>query len=269
MILISGYDVNQINTSQLSDLEKGILNQKKNSSVTYRYDSPEALEFELKMRAAIVESARAFNTSGVRFATFKNSRSNKQFWLREEDGGLRLKSGVLSSDGINDIFQNGRLYAFECATAMVVILYKAILTAIHKEAFNTYFRDLLLIDWNYDSNLRLITTDIKDGAYLGDILYFKNPDHAPETPEWQGENAVKLGDDLYFGHGMGIRKSKEIISFLNGKRIPGSTTSASLWNEVIHPDFEYLRTLSSRGYHPDDTIVGRIGTHHYIYKGRM
>ncbi|WP_438348089.1 protein-glutamine gamma-glutamyltransferase [Paenibacillus sp. FA6] len=274
MILISGFDVEQINsTLQLSNLEKDIVNQKKKSQIVYHYDSPEALEFELKMRTGIVESAKALGDSDVSFAIFKNSRCNTKLWTRTGDGGFRLKEGMLPSDGISDIFANGHLYAFECATAMVIILYKATLGAIQKETFNVYFKDLFLRDWQYDSDLQLVIINHKNEAYPGDIVYFKNPDHAPETPEWQGENAVLLADNLYFGHGIGIRTSEQMIASLNRKRIPGSVKSAYLSDEVVHPDFEYVRKLSMKetplrveDTYVEGVIIVRIGTHVYRYK---
>lgn len=273
MILISGFDVEQINsTLQLTDLEKDIVNQKKKSQVVYRYKSLEALEFELKMRTGIVESAKALEDSDVSFAIFKNSRCNTKLWTRTEDGGFRLRGDVLPSDGISDIFTNGHLYAFECATAMVIILYKATLDAIHKEVFNMYFENLFLRDWQYDSDLRLLITEHKNEAYPGDIVYFKNPDHAPETPQWQGENAVLLSDNLYFGHGIGIRTSEQMIASLNRKRISGSMKSAYLSDEVVHPDFEYVRKLSLReaprifvDHNSESAIIVRIGSHMYIH----
>jgi protein-glutamine gamma-glutamyltransferase len=272
MILISGYDVEQIISKlQISDLEKDIVNRKKNSPVVYRYDTPAALEFELKMRTAIVESAKSLNTSDVSFATFINSRCNTQLWSRTENGGFRLKGGVLPSDGISDIFNNGHLYAFECATAMVIILYKATLAMIDNAIFNHYFNDLILRDWTYDSDLRLMMTNHRDEAFPGDVVYFRNPDHAPQTPEWQGENAIVLADDLYFGHGLGIRTSEQMIASLNRKRMPGSTTSAYLSDKVLHPDFEYVRKLSFRGTdqavantYLDGAIVAMIGTQTFI-----
>ncbi len=272
MILISDGDAAQISKLTLTELQRDILQNKEKSPVVYQYVSPEALGFELKMRANIVEVAKALNYSGVSFATFQNSRCNERFWSRSENGGFRLRSGVLPSDGISDIYQNGRLYAFECATAIVIILYKAILDTINKETFNVYYKDLFLRDWNSDSDLRLISTYNKNEAYPGDVLYFANPDHAPETPEWQGENAVMLADDLYYGHGIGIGSSQKMISSLNKKRKPGSLTSAFLSDLVIHPDFEYLRKLSLwgnhlvvRSKHSVNSIVARIGTNVYIY----
>jgi protein-glutamine gamma-glutamyltransferase len=231
--------------------------------------SPE--EFELKMRNSIVESAIALNASGVSFATFKNSRCNEHLWSHSENGGFRLRSGVLPSDGIRDIFQNGRLYAIECATAMVIILYRAVIDT-NEETFNVHFKDLFLWDWNYDSDLRIISTYNIHYALPGDVLYFENPDHPPESPEWQGLNVIKLADDLYYGLGLGIGTLGKMIYSLNQIRRPWSMTSAYLSELVVHPDFEYLRNLSPRGNHLveqyeqlENSIVARIGTNINVY----
>ncbi|MHA0856391.1 protein-glutamine gamma-glutamyltransferase [Paenibacillus sp. CMAA1364] len=224
-------------------------------------------EFEFKMRANIVASAKELDASDVGFAVFRNSRCNEQMWTRTNDGGFKLKQGVLPSDGITDIFKNGHLYAFECATAMVIILYKATLMTIAKDIFNEYFDALFIRDWQYDSDLRLVIINHQNEAIPGDIVYFRNRDHAPESPQWQGENAVLLGDNQYFGHGIGIRTAEQMIESLNRTRIPGSQTSAFLTEEVVHPDFEYIRNLTYRGsvkYHTTaylkEIIIAKIGT---------
>lgn len=240
--------------------------------VAYYYPSPEAQNFERNMRNNIMESAKALNASDADFATFKGSRGNPRFWTRTNNGGLQLNNDVLPSAGVLDIFQNGHLYAFECATAMVVVLYRATIESIGEKAFNTYFRDLFLWDWNYDSNLRLIATYSKPEISLGDVVYFKNPDHAPSKPEWQGENAIMLGNGLFYGHGIGITTAQGIIDSLNEERIPGSRTSAYFTDEALHPDFDYIRSLSTRLDLPvasnrsaKYTIFSRIGTRSYIY----
>lgn len=273
MIQITGIGTEQISLLTLSDVEKDIVKKKQNSPVMYHYDSLEALQFELNMRTGIVEAAKAIHAGGARFATFKNTRCNKLFWSLTDNGGFQLKRDVLPSEGIQDIFQNGKLYAFECAAAVVIILYKATLDAIHKETFNANFKDLFIWDWNYDSNLQLTSADNSQEAYPGDVLYFKNPDYAPSTPEWQGENVIMLADDLYFGHGIGVHTAKEMIEALNKARKPGSQTSAFLSDDVIHPNFEYLRQLHTKGDHPitpdgysEHVVVARIGTRTYIQK---
>jgi protein-glutamine gamma-glutamyltransferase len=265
-------DVNGINMSGLSAVEREIVEKKQRSPENYVYESPAALEFELNTRKHIVNAALALDASGADFASFETTRGNPYYWTRTRNGGLQLNNGVLPSDGINDIFRNGHLYAFECATATVIVLYKGVLDALGPEVFNSYFKDLLLYDWHYDSDLQLTTINNRQEAYPGDVQYFKNPDHDPNKPEWQGENVIVLGNGMYFGHGIGISSGSGIIAALNEERAPGSQTSAYLLDETFHPDFEYLRKLSegrsfpslvvrSKGY----TVIAKIGAHNYIY----
>ncbi|MGO4548404.1 protein-glutamine gamma-glutamyltransferase [Paenibacillus sp. 2TAB23] len=266
MILIAGNQMFSMNPLTLTELERKILQDKRQSQVVYHYPSVDALEFELKTRTHIVEAAKALYASGVSFATFAGSKCNEQYWTRTENGGFQLKGGVLPSVGINDIFENGHLYGFECAGAIIIILYKAVLDTVGDAVFNAYFKNLFLRDWQYDRDLSLITAYNKNEAYPGDVLYFKNPEHDPETPEWQGENVVMLDENLYFGHGIGIETGQDIIQALNRMRKENSTISAYLQDLVVYPDFEYLRGLSVRdawwdedGQHEYTGIAGRIG----------
>lgn len=135
--------------------------------------------------------------------------------------------------------------------AMMIVMYKAVLDQIGSRAFNTYFTNLLLYDWQYDSDLGFRQGSLRLGPYPGDILYFKNPDHHPETPEWQGENVIMLGEDRFYGHGIGIRSSSGIIEALNRRRKPGSRKSAYLLDTIIYPNYEHIRSL--RG------VYARIG----------
>lgn len=260
MILVSDSPTFELNPLTLSELERRILQAKQKSQVVYRYPSVDALLFEMKMRTHIIEAAKALYASGVSFATFAGSKCNEKYWIRTENGGFQLRGGVLPSVGINDIFENGHLYGFECAGAIIIILYKAVLETVGDEVFNEYFQNLFLRDWQYDRDLSLITTYNKDEAYPGDVLYFKNPEHDPETPEWQGENVIMLDDNLYFGHGIGIESGQDIIAALNRMRIEGSTISAYLQDLVVHPDFEYLRNLSVNNVsHSGQRDYERIG----------
>ncbi|MEF2967674.1 protein-glutamine gamma-glutamyltransferase [Paenibacillus sp. M1] len=218
--------------------------------------SPGDAEFEARVRGEIVAAARALDASGASFATFRNSRCNGRYWIRENNGGFRLRSGVTPAEGIRDIFRNGWQYAFECATAMVIVLYKGVLEAIGEPSFNNYFAGLVLYDWKYDSDLRIVTIGLNQTG-LGDVVYFNNPDFDPRTPEWRGENAIVLPGGVYFAHGMGIVPAEAIIRSLNGKRKPGSGTSAYLINEAQTLDFAYIQRLRS--------IVARIGSRVYVY----
>jgi len=239
----------------------------------YGYAAPADPAFEYRMRGEIIAAARSMNAGGTDFSTFKNSRCNPRFWTRTANGGFELNAGVSPSAAINDIFVNGQLYAFECAMAMVMILYRATISMIGESAFDRYFTDLFLWDWNYDSNLKLITTFNPSELQPGDVVYFKNPDHDPDKPEWQGENAIMLSNDRYYGHGLGIKSASEMITSLNKERVPGSRTSAYLADEGLHPDFAYIASLATRsdlpllGSHRLRTaIYSRIGTKSYIIR---
>jgi protein-glutamine gamma-glutamyltransferase len=262
MIIIAGNSESVFDDSMLSGLERNIYQKKKNSSFDYRYDSVEVLLFELGVRTHIVESASSLSKSGVRFSGFQHSRCNEAFWDRNEKGGFELKKGVSTQDGIRDIFTNGHLYAFECAAAVVIVLYKAILESINPRRFDLLFSDLLLYDWHYNSNLRLQDRIHPEEAVAGDVLYFKNPDFDPSTPWWRGENVVKLEQTLYYGHGIGIRTAEEIITGLNRSRKPGSTQSAFLADRFDQLDFSFLWRISSsnRGR----LIIAKVGARTYI-----
>lgn len=239
----------------------------------YGYTAPANPAFEIKMRGEIIAAARSMNAGGTDFSTFKNSRCNPRYWNRTAGGGFELKAGVSPSAAINDIFVNGQLYAFECAMAMVMILYRATISMIGENAFDRYFTDLYLWDWNYDSNLKMITTFNPSELQPGDVVYFKNPDHDPDKPEWQGENAIMLSNDRFYGHGLGIKSASEMITSLNRERVPGSRTSAYLADEGLHPDFAYIATLTTRSGLPlsgkrgaSTAIYSRIGVRSYIIR---
>lgn len=227
------------------DAERRIYELKQKSAVTYVYPSVQQVWFEMTLRAKIVAAARELQSGKAAFASFAKSRCNGAFWMRTNDGGFRLKEGIQPAAAIRDIFNNGRLYAFECATAVVIVLYKGVLDTLGEEAFNRHFAGLYLHDWQYDSDLRLIGKKGTKDTYPGDVLYFKNPDYSPDTPEWQGENAIKLEEHLYFAHGIGLVTEGQVIAKLNRHRKPGSTQSAYLLEEVFYPDFGYLAQLSS------------------------
>ena len=70
------------------------------------------------------------NRSNVQFAVFATSRGNPHYWNMTSVGGFRLWPGVKPSDAIQDIYTNSSWYAFECATAMIVIYYHAVLNLI-------------------------------------------------------------------------------------------------------------------------------------------
>lgn len=271
MILIAGSQVNPsvlVAEWGLNAVQRETVRIMAASQEVFEYPSPELLQFELKMRDHLVRSALALNSSGLAFSTFENSRCNELYWNRTELGGFRLRQGVPPSQGIINIFQEGRKYATECATAMVIILYHAVLQSIRLPDFERMFADILLYDWRYDQDLDLQTN--RTNTFLpGDILYFANPDYNPETPQWQGENVVDLGRGLYYGHGAGIRTADSLINFLNEERRIGAMRSAYLVHQATRPGFAYLFPynnsrpgvgISPQSMHSGGPITVQIGS---------
>ncbi|GAA3401822.1 protein-glutamine gamma-glutamyltransferase [Paenibacillus hodogayensis] len=259
----------------LSGTERVIYEQKMGSSTPFHYETADELLFELKLRAATVAAAIALEHSEVAFATFKKSRANNNYWRRTNEGGFELRKRASPSAAIRDIYANGGEYGFECATAIVIVLYKAVLDTIGDETFDRLFGNLYLYSWEHDSDMPLVTEDGKRETFPGDVLYYINPDYNPETPQWQGENVVKLTGDMLFGHGIGIKNERGIIDELNENRRPGSQISARLFERTTHPDYSAIlqetqvRSGTSgpafaRSW-PAGAIAGRIGRRTRVY----
>ncbi len=239
---------NAINRFSQSSNQREIANRINNSQLTYRYDNLSQFQFEVNLRAAILNSAWALSRSGMNFSVFRKSRCNERYWDRNREGGFVLKKNVLPSEAILDIFQNGRKYASECATAMVIVYYKALLDVFPKELFNSTFRDITLMNWHYlDRNFKDVgMMNRKSDNLPGDRRYFKNPDVDLGHPEWQGENTIFLGNDNFYGHGAGIHSEKEIIRLLNRSRKPGATVSAYLIETAGNPNYKRLSDILTR-----------------------
>lgn len=95
MIVLPPGDRIRLGQVALPELGRSIVQAKEASPVTYAYVSLEALLFELDLRSRIVESARALYASGVKFATYTNSRCNEAYWLRTAEGGSGCEAGWL------------------------------------------------------------------------------------------------------------------------------------------------------------------------------
>jgi protein-glutamine gamma-glutamyltransferase len=199
------------------------------------------MTFETTLRSNIMKTAKDMSKGGTRFSNYRNSKCNEKYWHLTNQGGFLLRKGVTPADGVRDIFTNGKKYAFECAVAIVIIMYKAVLDTLGKEQFNILFPNLLLFSWHYDSDLGLTQRSVSSAyASPGDVLYFKNPDVNPDKMEWQGENVIKMGNDLYYGHGLGIKTSDEMIKSLNRHRRANPNESAYLEDQISFPNYRYL-----------------------------
>jgi protein-glutamine gamma-glutamyltransferase len=225
-------------------VEMRILDTLHTSSRTYEYDSTEQLDFELKLRKSIIQASVDLNRSRLAFKTFRDSECNPDFWMRTSEGGFRLMGNVTPYDAIRDIYEHSREYGTECSTAMVIVIYKALLGVYPKELFNRIFPRTYLMNWQHlDRDLGVESYEESPDYLPGDCRYFKNPDVDPETPEWQGENAIDLGNGAYYGHGIGIASARQILSVLNKYRIEGSDVQAYLMDSVTRPDFRHLACI--------------------------
>lgn len=273
MIQISGGPFQQNENWQLGSIEKTIIQQMQNDPVFYYYYSEYELLFELKVRKNIIQSAKEMDKSQAVFTSFVYARCNPRYWTLTRAGGFLLRSDVQPADAILDIYHNSSLYAFECATAIPIIYYHAILNSIGSYLFNSLFRNLYLYSWHTDTDLGIIT--FYSNHFLpGDVVYVNNPDFDRKTPQFRGVNAVLLGDGRLFGHGFNIRASEEMIQILNKTRKPDSHQSAYITKLLTRPSFKYLFRVASwhrngRAYKIQRPIVhhnkSSISYVHYLY----
>lgn len=211
------------------------------SDATYRFDTLEQLKFELKLRASIVNAAKELSRSNLAFRVFRKSKANPDYWYRTNEGGFRLQPDVSPYDAIRDIYKNSSLYGTECATAMVIVYYKALADILPEDLFNQLFPEIYLMNWQHlDRDLGINRADRPADYLPGDARYFKNPDVDPLHPEWQGENVFDLGNGLYYGHGIGIADKEKIIDSLNSLRREGATRTAYLMDFAERPGFKQL-----------------------------
>jgi len=249
MITVAGFppDASFSRTFPANSVEARLLSTMTESASKYSYDSLHTLSFELLLRREIVNAAQLLYKSRFGFAVFHRSRCNEAYWKRTSNGGFQLKKNTVPAAAIRDIYENGSAYATECATAMLVVYYKAFLETYGEERFNSLFSDIYLMNWHTSDPLlkAAATPRPVPELLLGDRGYFANPDVDPQTPQWQGENVIVLPDGLYYGHGVGIHTADRIIKALNGNRKEGATQPSYLMRSAGRPDIKKLA-----GYYP-------------------
>ncbi len=245
MIQISGVPFQPDTKWKLESIERTIIQDMLNAPVLYSYYSVDEFLFEIKVRNNIIISANEMKQSQALFTTFEYARCNPKYWQLTMEGGFLLRPDVQPADAILDIYRNSSLYAFECATAAVIIYYYATLYSFGRYLFNSLFQNLYLYSWHTDPDLGIFTF-YSNHLLPGDVVYFNNPDFQPNTPWFRGLNAILLNDGRFFGHGFSIRTMEQIIQILNENRIPGSQQTAILTNLVTRPSFNYLDSLVSQ-----------------------
>lgn len=226
-------------------IEATILASMAAGRTVYAFDESEELLFELRLRAATVAAALALPQSGMGFAVFRRSRCNPAYWRRNAQGGFVLKAGVSPAAAILNIYEDGPAYATECATAIVIILYRAVLSVLPAPVFNYAFPSIWLMNWrNVNPLFHGVAQMSPETEFLpGDRRYFVNPDVNPETPEWRGENVIQLPDNLFFGHGIGTGSAAAIIRELNRNRAPDAREPAYLLDQAGRPAYRRLYQL--------------------------
>ena len=243
MIIIDGTNADEILLELSSnEIQYKIALQMNESQYKYKFSSYDEFLFELNLRNSIVNASKILNNSEFAFATFRNVRVNTKYWEITRNGGMKLKRGISSSEAISDIHKNGHKYATECATAMVIVYFVALLEIYPPALFDDVFKDIYLMNWHYIHPLiREVGMVNKERDYfIADRRYFDNPQVDPQTPQWQGENVIDLGEGLYYGHGVGIKNADGMIRSLNRFRKPNATQSAYLLDSAGRPDFKNL-----------------------------
>lgn len=247
MITISGKIVNTDTISKdysSNSIEAKIIKTLSLSDAVYDYSSLGQLKFELEMRSSIIDAAKRLDSSYFRFRTFKKAKCNTDLWNLTDEGGFLLKEGVKPYEAINDIFENGYKYGTECSTAIIIVYYGALLKVYPEELFNSTFKTIQLMNWHYiDDSLDVVRYKNVPDYLPGDCRYFVNPEFDPDESEWQGENVIDLGDNEYYGHGIGIGPADYIIRSLNRHRKPDATQSAYLKDSSIRPNFKFLSNI--------------------------
>ncbi|MDQ0199515.1 protein-glutamine gamma-glutamyltransferase [Neobacillus ginsengisoli] len=226
--------------------QKTILKQMAAFKVIFQYETLKQLKFELMFRTNTLKAATELNKSGAKFTTFQYAFCNPKYWYRLGNGGFLLKNNVKPSAAILDILKSGSLYAFECSTAIAIVLYISSLYSIGSRLFDAYFDKLYLMDWQFDEDLPVYQKESND-FLPGDVLHFKNPDFDPKQPHWRAENVIYFGNDKYYGHGVGIRNASTIIKFLNSKRKPKPVESAYLMRLISRPNYQTIFSLMNEG----------------------
>ncbi len=216
------------------------------SQNAYNYSSMNQLFFEADLRNSIITASRRLNSSYFSFKIFRKSTCNTNYWERTGEGGFLLKKNVLPTVAISDILTNSSEYGTECATAMVVVYYLALLEVFTEKRYNELFTDIYLMDWQHlDQRIGIQQYRYIKDFLPGDCRYFKNPDVDPLVPEWQGENTIDLGDGTYYGHGLGINTAEEIVDTLNRYRFEDANESAYLLESATRLNFKRLYSLTS------------------------
>ncbi|MBM4279427.1 MAG: hypothetical protein FJ137_01250 [Deltaproteobacteria bacterium] len=209
----------------------------------------------IAFRAHVVQAAKDLAASGASFSgSHQTDKVNQTLWTMGYGGKMQVRKWLADGEtgkpsaALRDIFDNGRAYGFECATAMMVIYHKAILDHVGDEAFDKLFSE--------PKNLAFFRWDIEDADFVdakklvhrpmplqpGTHYYFENPDAAPENSAFRGENVLYLGDGQFYAHGIVgdsgtyLVTEKDIVDTLSALRAPGADSAPRRVNMAMWLD---------------------------------
>ncbi|MFC1610811.1 hypothetical protein ACFL6C_07625 [Myxococcota bacterium] len=192
------------------------------------------LRDHVRIGAAVVSACRALARASPRFGVSHSHQFSSRFWLPVAESGcgaFEIRPGVLPSEAIRDIQVHPKRYRFDCGTAIVVVFYTAMLELLGEKTFNRVCANLEVGPWWLGPNLaehlhgsgdisRAATPQSRRELRPGDHVRFCNWDvsAAGRRGGWSGENAIYLGNGLYYGHPFGICNEKTIVDHLNAHR---------------------------------------------------
>lgn len=210
----------------------------------------EALRDRIKVGAAIVSACRDMDAASHDFALTDDQTFSKKYWVPDErvESAFSLKPGSSPSAALLDIFADPKRYKFECATAMVIVHYKALLDLLGSSEFDKRCRGLRIGPWvtedylakqqKRDGKVEEASAERRAELKPGDYTYIMNWDvsAAGRDGGWAGENVIYLGGDLFYGHPFGIAEEGVIVDHLNTLRKARAKRSASMMDLQMQLD---------------------------------
>lgn len=205
----------------------------------------QAMADRVRVGAAVVSACLEMHQAHHEFAIAPRQKFSSEFWRR--DGQLshfatfHLKPGAKASAAMNDVFLHPDGYRFECATALVLVYYRAIQKLIGDSDFDRIMGDLKIGPWEFEADLERFLVRSGRGDQpatearsreltFGEYTYTKN--WAVSWWGWakgcQGQNQIRLDEDLYYAHSYELVGQGDIVARENGARVWGAKTSASM-----------------------------------------
>lgn len=223
----------------------------------------QAMADRVRVGAAVVSACLEMHQAHHEFAIAPRQKFSSEFWRR--DGQLshfatfHLKPGAKASAAMNDVFLHPDAYRFECATALVLVYYRAIQKLIGDADFDRIMGDLKIGPWEFEADLERFllrsgrgdqpaTEARAEALKFGEYTYTKN--WAVSWWGWakgcQGQNQIRLDQDLYYAHSYELVGQGDIVARENGARVFGAQTSASMTDRQERLDPKLLAERQKR-----------------------